>query len=307
MEFFEKNEEAIASEKNALDKKANEWGVNAPMLYPLSGSTTVRILPPWSGAGAFFREITKHRVRVGKKTEIFACPSVEANMPCAVCDLGEELTLSKDEDKLEFVKENLRPKSSYLYNVLCRSGPANRKGDCPEFGKVYVLELGVMAHHQIIEHDQDAAAGWADVANPNSGVNLVIKRTGQGRYDTKYTVTPHGAGRSDFYADCDAVGIDAGDLKLINLDEVYTVPEADKVEAVVSALKINVPSPTPVAQPVMQTVSPTAVAPMVAPMANVTTQGPLVTPVTAPSPVAAPAAQTAEVPQPPAVPSPPTE
>jgi hypothetical protein len=280
MQFFERNEAALASEKDALEKQANAWGNDAPMIYAQAGTTMLRILPPFDDKGVFFSQITKHRVQVGgKRTEIFACPAEEAGLPCAICVKGQEMTESKDEAQMKFAKENLRPRNQFLYNVLVHSGPADRKGNVPEFGKVYVLETGVMVHRQIISLDQDPATGWADITNPGNGVNLMIKRTGQG-LDTKYEVNPHGAGRTDVFADCAARGIDPNSLELFNLNEVYAIPDEEKVEEVASKAGAGMFGATPAPRPALQTASPAAAAATPAAPAP-----------TVPVPVAAPAAQ----------------
>lgn len=336
MRYFKQNPEALQHEKDRLERKATEWGNNAPMLYPQPGSTMIRILPPFSEAGVFFRKIVKHRVPVGKSAETFACPASEANLPCAICVMGQHMTDSRDEEQMKFAKENLRPREHYLYNVLVHSGPANRKAEVPEFGKVYVMESGIMVHRQIIELDQDPANGWADVTNLEGGVNLIIKRTGQG-FDTKYTVNPHGAGRTNVFEDCAARGIDPQTLELINLDEVYTIPDQEKVAEVASRINVSMFGAAPSPRPALQTVSPVAAAatpaaptPGAAPVPvaatpvaptpqaqpvgaavptpqaqPVGTAVPTTNPVSTPTEV--PGTVNLEAPQPPAVPAPPTE
>jgi hypothetical protein len=289
MQFYDRNESALEGEKDKLEKQAAEWGNTAPMLYLRSGTTMLRILPPYSDAGVFFREVIRHRIRVNNRTELFLCPAAMANTTCPICVMGQEYTDSHDEAKMKYASENLRPQTKYLYNVICYSGPANPKnGEMPEFGKVYVMEGGVMVHRQIISLDQDPATGWADITNPSSGVNLIIKRTGQG-FDTKYEVNPHGGGRSDIFADLQARQIDPNSLALINLDEVGAVPAQDKLEGLLVGL--GVPSsatvaPTPL--PVVSPQAPPAAGPPIQPV-PITTPAPVVpTPIATPTPTAAP-------------------
>ena len=234
MQYYQTNQAAIQQEAQQLDKQANEWGVNAPMLYLLNGTTLARILPAYSEAGVWFTTIAKHRVRVGTRIETVACPA-HNGLSCLICQKGEELTQSKDETKMAFARENLRPRTQYLYNVLAYAGPANKKGEAPQFGKVYVLEAGVMVHRQIISLDQDPQAGWNNLADPNNGVTLIFKRVGQG-LDTKYEVHPHGQGRTSVFSDLQARGVDPGSLKLHQLDSVYTLPSAEKQQEIVSQL-----------------------------------------------------------------------
>jgi hypothetical protein len=310
-EYHPRNETALQGEKEALEKQASEWGNNAPMLYFRAGTTMIRILPPWNEKGVFFREITRHRIRVGKRTEILACPAAEANLPCSLCQKGQELTDSRDDVKMKFARDHLRPRTQYLYNVLCYSGPANPKnGEVPEFGKVYVAEGGVMVHRQIISLDTDPQAGWNDITNPEAGVLLLIKRTGQG-LDTKYEVNPHGAGRTNFFADLQSRGIDANTLELINLDEVYAIPPQEKIDELAAQLNVGGAFPgasVPAPQPALPTVSPPAAAAPVAPVAApVVPAAPVPAPVAAP-PIAPPPGQPAQTVtgvQPPLVAAPP--
>lgn len=266
MQFFERNKAALAAEKEALEKQAAAFGNNAPMLYLPQGSTMVRILPPYSAAGVFFRKVEKHRVKVGQQTFIGACPAAMADSYCPICVKGQEFFDSKQPEKVDFAKQNLKPRSTYLFNVICYSGPANKKGEQPEFGKVYVLEAGVTVHRQIMSLDQDEATGWADITSIENGANLLIKRTGSG-LDTKYEVHPHGGGRTNVWQDLAARGIDPNALTMINLDEVYQIPPVEKLEEVAASINLGgfvspaAPRPIPV-------VSPQAAAPAPAPVAT---------------------------------------
>lgn len=328
MDFFERDETALQGEKDALDKRESAFGVNADMLYLLGGTTQVRLLPPYSAKGVFFKEISKHRIKNGKRWESYACPLEMASLPCALCALGAELSATLDEAKLEFVRENLRPRTAFLYNVICMSGPQNRKNETPEFGKVYCLESGLMVHKAIIQLDQDPADGWADITTVNNGVNLTIKRSGQG-LGTTYSVNPHGSGRTDIFAQLTERGIDPASLVLFDLDAVYELPSEEKLAAAAKAVSALAPqvkpaqaNPIPVAQPPVPVPAPAAVAAAqpiptaaqpAAPVAAVPTQAlpvqtalPIDGTVTATGTVPV-AADADPVPAPPAIPAPPTE
>jgi hypothetical protein len=325
MDFYERDETALQGEKDALDKQENAFGVNADMLYLLGGTTQVRILPPYSAKGVFFKEISKHRIKSGKRWETYACPREMAQQPCALCALGEELTASLDEAKIEYASKTLRPQTKYLYNVICLGGPQNRKNETPEFGKVYCLEGGTMVHKGIIRLDQDPADGWADITTVNNGVNLSIKRTGQG-LGTEYSVSPK-AERTDIFAQLSARGIDPAGLVLFDLDNVYELPTEEKLEmaaklvaasaprvAPVQALPIPVQAPPAAAQAIPVAAAPVAVPGQAAAAASVATAAASVAQPAAPVsaapvqalPIAA-AAPAEEVPAPPVIPAPPTE
>jgi len=276
---YTRNEEALAGERARLERESVRYGNNAPMLYLRAGSTMLRVLPPWDDKGQFFKQIYKHRVRTADSTFEGLCPSSMEDLHCPICYKAQELYDSKSEAALEQAKQ-LKPRGQFLYNVICFQGPANKKGALPEFGKVYVMEAGVMVHRQLIELDQDEGAGWADITNVAQGVAVIIKRTGMG-LDTKYDVNPtliEGQPRSDIMASLAGRGIDPNTLELNNLDETYAMPDQATLEEV--ANKIRVPGAPAQAAPQFATAAPVAVAP-VAPVAQ--------------APVAAPAAPVAAV------------
>lgn len=294
MQYYQRNDEALAHEKSVVDKQVSEWGNNASMLYLQPGSTVIRVLPPYSEAGVFFHKIMKHNIRIEKRNEAFVCPE-SLGQPCPVCDKGRELVESRDDFKMKFAGENLRPKPRYLYNVLCYTGPADKMGAVPEVGKVYVMESGITVHKSIISLDQDAATGWADLTNPETGFMLVVNRSGKG-LDTRYTVNPHGNGRTNLFEDCVARNINPNSLKLFNLEEVYSMPPEEKLAEVVNSIDSLVsgafgaaPMPRPVPQPAMSpgvaAVTPSAPpvappAPAAAPVVPPVMPGPAVQPTT---------------------------
>lgn len=297
--FFQRNEDAMTQEKDRVEKQASEWGNNADMLYLMAGSTMVRILPAYSDAGKFFRKITRHRTRTSDGTFIGACPAVTEDLPCALCEKAQELKDSGDPVKLKFVKDNLRPQDRYLYNVLVYSAPADSQGQSKEFGKVYVMEAGIMVHRQLISLDTDAMVGWADITNLNNGVNVVIKRTGSG-LDTKYEVSPTGHGRSDVVADFQARGLNPQQLQPVNLDLLYTLPPDEKLAEVVAGLRVGAtPSPQgqfPVQAPAMQPVVPQSAPVAAPPLAAPPVASPPVTPPVGPGPQVPTAAPGAPMP-----------
>jgi hypothetical protein len=287
---FERNSEALAAEKARQDRTQGEYGANADMIYALDGQTMLRVLPPFSAEGVFFKEILKHRVQIAQDDVFLGiCPEAMGieGEDCPICAKGEELYGTKDEAAMEIAKE-LKIRRNFIYNTIVFSGPPNKKGESPERGKVYCFEGGVMVHRQLMELDQDPATGWADITSPGAGVNLLIKRTGKG-LNTKYDVNPHGGGRTDIFKYLsEEANVDPNTLELFNLDEVYAY-DADRTAATAARIKIpraGAPEPTfapaPVAAPV---VAPVTVAPVVAPVAApVPTSGSISTA----APVAAP-------------------
>jgi hypothetical protein len=298
MGFYERNEEAMATEQAAVEKQASEWGNNADMCYLLAGSTLLRLLPAYSERGMFFRKIVRHRTRTAGGTVIVGCPAAH-DLPCGLCEKAQELKDTGDPIKMKFAKDNLKPQVKYLYNVIVYAAPADGQGKSKEFGKVYVMEGGIMVHRQIISLDTDAMLGWADITNLNTGVNISIKRTGS-NLDTKYEVLPTSAGRTDLVADLLGRGFDPNQLgeQVVNLDELYPSPPEEKIAEILAGLQVgSTPSVQPgAAFPALQPV-PVQIAPAVpaapeipvVPVAPAPTGGPApVAPVTGMPPITPP-------------------
>lgn len=239
LQGYQRNEEALADEKARLEREANTYGNTAPILRLNTGATWVRILPSYSAEGLFFKKQIRHYVGFkGDAPFIGLCPAETTGDDCAICDKGAELYATKDETALKLAKD-LKPQVRYIYNALCLRGPADKKGNAPEFGKVYVLEAGLMVHRQIFSLDQDPAVGWDDITNLETGVTLIIKKEGA-LLETKYTVMTPPEGRTNIYEKLQAQGIDPTELTLYDLDKVNTVPPANELEKV--AKKIRVPA-----------------------------------------------------------------
>jgi hypothetical protein len=297
----------MTQEKEIIEKQVAEWGNDAPMLYLQPGSTMVRLLPAYSEAGVFFRKIVKHRVRTSGQTFVCACPAEMEGVYCPICAKAQEMKDSGDQVKMKQAKDMLKPQVKYLYNVLCYSAPADRQGNAKEFGVVYVMEAGIMVHRALVSLDTDAMTGWVDITNFETGVNVVVKRTGNA-LDTKYEVSPTGHGRSNVLADLAARGIDTSKLEPNNLDALYSCPPTEKLEEVVAGLQFNAPMTQQQAFPQMQPVAPaTFTAPPVVPAPPVTVvpAAPVVAPVrvvlaaTAPVSVVTPPMAAPLIPRPP--------
>ena len=234
------------SETRTQPENVSDFSSNVEVLKPQIGATTIRILPVYKKDGEFFKKISKHYIYNAFERSVFEslCPAAmpELGGVCAICEKGEELYNSRDEVAMEFAGEKLRPREYILYNVVCYNGPANKRGEVPRFGKVYVFETGKQVHGQVLELDNDEGQGWADVTNINNGVNLTVKRIGEGKTGTKYIVSPHGSGRTDVAVDLQSQGHDPMKLELHDLDRVYPLPDAKALEA--AAAKIKVPTGT---------------------------------------------------------------
>ena len=220
--FYQRDEASLA-EEHRRDQRArsDEEGGRVPYLFLSNGVTSVRILPPYSAAGKFCLEIKEHSATRDGRYSPVPCGR-HYGIDCAFCNEGERLYEVGSEDSIEAAKE-LRPKSSFLFNVLVNSTP-DGKGNLSQ--NVKVMKSGVGVKRDILDLDQDAAGGWADITNLSNGVDLRITRRGQGRFNTKYSVkpVPNRTGLVDLLA---PAGLTVNDLTLWNLDEVTEKPTAE--------------------------------------------------------------------------------
>jgi hypothetical protein len=236
MAFYGRNQEALAQERANIEKQKQEATTFAPMLYLLGGVTTVRVLPAYSEKGVFFTTVAKHYIRTPAGGRTFACTGEDS---CRICLLGQGYMESGDEAKMKIVRENLRPRTYYLYNTLVLSAPPPKKGEPATFGTVYVMEAPQSVHNQIIGLDQDTAMGWDDITDFEKGVTIYIKRTGTTKNDTKYEVHPHGSGRSNILEQLAAAGVDPSKLDAHDLDKVYGQPDADRLNEALAAIEVQ--------------------------------------------------------------------
>lgn len=301
MKYYESNPEADREEKRRLDRTQEEYGKSFPKLKLESGTTMVRILPPYRADGKWHREIWTHDIyEKGERPLIFACAEKMAGGDCAICNKGNEVMASREPEAMDWAGKKLRRKRIYLYNAICTSAPT-QKGDPIVPGQVYVMVAGPMVHKQIVDLDEDAQQGYNDVKNPQNGVNLNIHRTGQD-LGTRYNVMPHAAGRTNVFEDLARIQKDPNEMELINLDELFELMPPEDVVKVAARLHPPIPAApeatfAPVAPPPQVPATPPAIAPAPQPAPTVVppatppaafpTVAPTPAPVVAPAPAAA--------------------
>ncbi len=221
-QFYSRNEAALA-EDYRRDQKMGAEGGNIPLLFLKNGVTEIRILPPYSEAGSFFKEVKEHSSTKDGKFNPIACGR-QFGVDCAFCNEGERLFQEGGEDNVQAARE-YKPRSNFFFNVLVVSSPT---GDVNLTHGVKVMKTGVMVKRDILDIDQDAAAGFADITHPEGGINLRITRQGQGRMNTKYNTKPTSTrtGLPELLA---TVGSSIEELTMYNLDEVVDVPTAEQI------------------------------------------------------------------------------
>lgn len=167
-----------AKQKDMAAKKSRQNTIK-----PLPGKHTYRLLPSWRGGDEkqFWHDFAMHYVKTpqsgDKPAAVYLCVEKTYGKPCDVCDAIQKSIAATDDDKMTDLLKKARAGQRYLLNALHISGS--------EPSKVQVLEVGQGVFESICELINE----YGDITDPDSGIDIVIKREGSG-LDTSYTVLP---------------------------------------------------------------------------------------------------------------------
>ena len=299
MKIYQRDETKLqnAHSEDVKEKEERGNGVNVHFLQ--QGKTLVRILPPYSDAGVWYRHIKEHTLRIGGKFQTFTC-SVPYGGVCPICVQGQALYHQDTPESINEAKQ-FRPANKFLYNALILSSP---KGVSLKDG-VHVLKSGVLVKQDLLDLDTDVQTGWGNITDLSAGVNVSIDRVGSG-LETKYHVKGF-AQRTDIMATCQEQGVDFSTFELYNLDTLFPPRSEEELQAALegraTAPGFSPPQPVeaaPVAMPVAAPVAAPQPLPVVACQSGLpapATTAPVATPVVA-APVAGPIVVGAPVPVP---------
>lgn len=172
------------------------------------GRNVVRILPPKDDKSEFAVEAWVH-YNVGKtannKGTLVVCPrTVDEKAYCPVCELSSQLkkmSSKKDDTYDKQAKEVYRKKRVY-YNAIDRTDDLTKfEYRVEEEGKpgrwyntdtgkpespIKVLATGIEVYKKIIGFIIDPEYG--DVTDPESGLDIIITKSGSGQFNTNYEV-----------------------------------------------------------------------------------------------------------------------
>jgi len=106
--------------------------------------------------------------------------------PCAINEAYEELKNSDEEDNRELANK-FSPRVRYLAYCVFYKDKAGKELDENLSPKFVLLTSGM--YQKIIEYylDEDE---WGDMTDPEEGYDLKLSRTGTGKTDTEYSVSP---------------------------------------------------------------------------------------------------------------------
>lgn len=172
--------------KSRLVKKKKELkdrsSGNSQVIFQKEGTLRVRILPVGEEK-EFIAEV--ETFYLGEKLKGYFSPH-SIGLPCAVYEKYEELKNSKDPEDKELAK-TLIPRLKPLCGVLVYTDEKGKEVDTEKSGKL--IQLANNQYQEIIDLflDEDE---WGDMTNPVNGYDIKLGRTGKGKLDTEYTVSP---------------------------------------------------------------------------------------------------------------------
>lgn len=183
---------------------------------PKEGKNVIRILPPWSKKGLWYKEATIHYgLAVEGKERGYTCLK-QFDKDCPICEKRDELLKGDSEDKE--LADKLRPRLKYYANILDRTtGRVMIWGFTPK-------TLGILLGY---EADPDHCNN--KLTDPEEGYDVVIERTGTGRNDTKYNIRVKPKSSE--------IGDDSDwEDKMKDLDDIVEEPDEEKVQDALSEM-----------------------------------------------------------------------
>lgn len=190
--------------KDRLQKKLEEQKAKRQTgaIYFIKPDTEIRIRILGMGEEEeFIKEV--EQFYLGNDIKGVISPSTFGE-PCAIMEGYEELKNSEDDDDKELASKFV-PRKKYLPFCVIYKDLKGREVDERLSPKFILLASGT--YQDILEKylDEDE---WGDMTDPKEGYDIKIKRTGSGKMDTEYTVTP-----------CKNTRAPKGFRKSYNLDE----------------------------------------------------------------------------------------
>jgi len=201
-------DEQMARDAKRISEARQRAGLN--WWRPKVGSNIVRILPHWSkGVGALFYKSIRRHFGIGPENGNIICRKTDGkDQDCPICDYVQELRNSgKKEDAT--AASDMGSKERFVVNVIDRNNPQDG---------VQIWEMGVMLFNDILALFLDRE--WGKIDSLTEGRYVKVKRTGEGKFDTRYFPTPAP----------NITKVDPAVMKKAhNLDEIFKTPTVDEV------------------------------------------------------------------------------
>jgi len=167
---------------DAIQRDANQKNTKFHSFQ--SGRTVIRVLPPWSERGVWFKPILEYVIKMGDEFKFMISPKDSGGRD-PLLEFAEQLISSGDEKLVQRGKD-IRPRRRYLVNALViADGKGVTMRDGPK-----VVNLPVRVKDDLINLDTDVQSGYGDITNLERGFNVSVERQGDG-LNTRYSVRAH--------------------------------------------------------------------------------------------------------------------
>jgi hypothetical protein len=158
-------------------QKIKERSSGGNVTFLKEGTTRIRILPVGEDEDWSFEMI--HFYLGNEIKGVFSAASL--GKPCPIMEHYQKL---KETDKNEAKK--IAPRNKALVVAIVYDDETGKKIDEEKSGKLLMVPSGILS--QMIDLFLDPDAG--DFTDPVNGYDLKIRRTGKGKLDTEYTLSP---------------------------------------------------------------------------------------------------------------------
>lgn len=145
---------------------------------PKSGENRIRILPPWSPEGMFYKRLYVH-FRVGADNRMVVCPSKTSGYksPCPICEyIDKNLHSGSIQEQSE--ASEMFARQQFLYNIVDLRDPDSG---------VHVYSSGVKVWNMLINFFN--SEDYGDFTDPETGRDILLTKQGEGR-QTTYIIIP---------------------------------------------------------------------------------------------------------------------
>lgn len=147
---------------------------------PKAGTNKIRILPPWSEEGVFFKEVTFHYgFTIDGQNRAFPCLRSLGEAKCPACQVVGRYVDEKDPEIKKLVQQ-MRPKPKWFMNVIDRKADS---GEVKIFGATFTVAKPILSYFTDTEED------YGDITDPDEGRDIIVEREGMG-FTTEYSVRP---------------------------------------------------------------------------------------------------------------------
>ena len=144
------------------------------------------------------------------------------NEPCPFMEKFQELRKSSDEEDQELAKK-LTPRRRFLVAGTLYKDEKGKEIDTENVGKPILIPRSVYQDIIDLYLDED---DWGDMTDPEDGYDIKITRSGKGKTDTSYSVSPCPKGKNP----------NPKYIKEVDLEEVIkaSLPSYDELEGKLS-------------------------------------------------------------------------